>query len=162
MSPLRAKSGELIGYFQWQPFTPGASVIKSVYPVILLVGGSALLLMSFLGHAIWRRSQSLDESQQDLRQLAMHDPLTGLANRTTFHAALSERLEKATVKNNVAMMFVDLDHFKEVNDTFGHPVGDILIKEVANRLLELAHGSVTPTGRCWSASWPPTVTLSKD
>jgi len=140
--PLRAKSGELIGYFQWQPFTPGASVIKSVYPVILLVGGSALLLMSFLGHAIWRRSQSLAESQQDLRQLAMHDPLTGLANRTTFHAALSERLEKATVKNNVAVMFVDLDHFKEVNDTFGHPVGDILIKEVANRLLELGSSAL--------------------
>lgn len=140
--PLRAKSGELIGYFQWLPFTPGASVIKSVYPVILLVGVSVLVLMSILGHAIWRRSQSLAESQQDLRQLAMHDPLTGLANRTTFHAALTERLEKATDEGSVAVMFVDLDHFKEVNDTLGHPVGDILIKEVASRLLEIGSSAV--------------------
>lgn len=135
---LRSGSGQTIGYFQWQPFTPGASVIQAVYPVVLLVGVSAFLLMSFLGHAIWRRSRSLAASQRELRQLAMHDPLTGLANRTTFHRTLVQRLERAGTENGVAVMFVDLDHFKEVNDTFGHPVGDALIKEVANRLLEIA------------------------
>lgn len=140
--PLRAKSGEVIGYFEWRPFTPGASVIRAVYPVIVFVGLLAFLLMSFLCHAIWRRTQSLAESQQDLRQLAMHDPLTGLANRTTFHAALAERLENVTNEISVAVMFVDLDHFKEVNDTFGHPVGDILIKEVAGRLLELGSSAL--------------------
>lgn len=134
--PLKTRSGAVIGYFEWQPFTPGASVIEAVYPVILLVGCSAFLLMGFLGHAIWRRSQSLAKSQKELKQLAMHDPLTGLANRTTFHAALRKSLEKANPKTT-AVMFVDLDRFKEVNDTFGHPVGDMLIKEVASRLLEL-------------------------
>jgi diguanylate cyclase (GGDEF)-like protein len=68
----------------------------------------------------------------------MHDPLTGLANRTTFHRTLVQRLERAGTENGVAVMFVDLDHFKEVNDTFGHPAGDALMKEVANRLQEIA------------------------
>lgn len=135
---LRSGSGQTIGYFQWHPFTPGASVIQAVYPVVLLVGVSAFLLMSFLGRAIWRRSRSLAASQRELRQLAMHDPLTGLSNRTTFYRTLVQRLERADTENGVAVMFVDLDHFKEVNDTFGHPVGDALIKEVANRLLEIA------------------------
>jgi len=49
---LRSGSGQTIGHFQWEPFTPGASVIQAVYPVVLLVGVSAFLLMSFLGHAI--------------------------------------------------------------------------------------------------------------
>lgn len=68
----------------------------------------------------------------------MQDPLTGLANRTTFHRSLVQRLDRPGVENGVAVMFVDLHHFKEVNDTFGHPVGDVLIKEVANRLVEIA------------------------
>jgi diguanylate cyclase (GGDEF)-like protein len=135
---LRSASGHTIGYFQWQPFSPGASVIQAVSPVIVVVGLSAFLLMSFLGHAIWRRSTSLAESQQELRHLAMHDPLTGLANRTTFHCALVQSLGSATAERDIAVMFVDLDHFKEVNDSFGHPVGDMLIKEVSNRLKEIA------------------------
>ncbi len=135
---LRSASGHTIGYFQWQPFSPGASVIQAVSPVIVVVGLSAFILMSFLGHAIWRRSTSLAESQQELRHLAMHDPLTGLANRTTFHRTLVQSLESATAELGIAVMFVDLDHFKEVNDSFGHPVGDSLIKEVANRLNEIA------------------------
>jgi diguanylate cyclase (GGDEF)-like protein len=135
---LRSASGQTIGYFQWQPFSPGASVIQAVSPVIVVVGLSAFLLMSFLGRAIWRRSTSLAESQQELRHLAMHDPLTGLANRTTFHSTLVQSLESATGDMSIAVMFVDLDHFKEVNDSFGHPVGDALIKEVANRLTEIA------------------------
>lgn len=136
--PLSSASGQTIGYFQWRPFTPGAGVIEAVSPVIIVVGLSAFLLMSFLGHAIWRRSTSLAESQQELRHLAMHDPLTGLANRTTFHDALVRSLESATAEKGIAVMFVDLDHFKEVNDSFGHPVGDSLIKEVANRLTKIA------------------------
>lgn len=135
---LLSASGHTIGYFQWQPFNPGASVIQAVSPVIVVVGLSAFLLMSFLGHAIWRRSTSLAKSQEELRHLAMHDPLTGLANRTTFHRTLVQSLESATAEKGIAVMFVDLDHFKEVNDSFGHPVGDSLIKEVASRLKEIA------------------------
>lgn len=135
---LRSTNGGAIGYFQWQPFTPGSSVISAVYPVILVVGFSAFCLMSFLSHAIWRRSRSLAASQRELRHLALHDPLTGLANRASFSRTLAQRLAAADPEKPVAVLFVDLDHFKEVNDTYGHPVGDALIREVALRLLQVA------------------------
>ena len=115
---LRSGSGQTIGYFQWHPFRPGGSVIQAVYPVVFLVGVSTFLLMGFLGRTIWRRSRSLAASQRELRQLAMQDPLTGLANRTTFHRSLVQRLDRPGVENGVAVMVVDLHHFKEVNDTW--------------------------------------------
>lgn len=135
---LRSSSGETIGYFQWQPFSPGSSVIRAVYPVILLVGLSVFTVMSFLCQGIWRRSRSLAASQSELRHLAMHDPLTGLVNRARFNRVLEERLASEASGKASAVLFVDLDHFKAVNDTYGHPVGDALIKEVALRLLEVA------------------------
>ncbi|KQW26391.1 diguanylate cyclase [Rhizobium sp. Root274] len=137
--PLRSKSGAAIGFFEWEPFSPGSSVIQAVLPIIVVIGLSAFSLMACVGHAYWRRSCSLVASQNRLKHLAMHDPLTGLANRATFNHSLEQRLEASAISNhNVAVLFVDLDHFKAVNDTYGHPTGDALIQEVAHRLLKVA------------------------
>lgn len=77
----------------------------------------------------------LTELKEDLRHRATHDTLTGLANR----ALLRERLGKvadaaATASSPAAILFLDLDDFKTVNDTFGHPAGDQLLVAVAQRL----------------------------
>jgi diguanylate cyclase len=64
---------------------------------------------------------------------ASHDPLTGLANRAQFFAALTAAVAEAN-PNPFAVLMVDLDHFKSVNDEIGHPAGDQLLCEVANRL----------------------------
>lgn len=66
--------------------------------------------------------------------MAHHDPLTGLANRVLFRARLTERLEELRRGGRLAVFYVDLDGFKDVNDAFGHPTGDKLLVAVADRL----------------------------
>jgi diguanylate cyclase (GGDEF)-like protein/PAS domain S-box-containing protein len=73
--------------------------------------------------------------QAELAYRAMHDPLTGLANRSMFTERLDHALRVA--ERGVAVVWVDLDHFKEVNDIFGHDVGDEMLMAVADRLREV-------------------------
>jgi diguanylate cyclase (GGDEF)-like protein/PAS domain S-box-containing protein len=78
-----------------------------------------------------------EEAHLRLYQMAHHDPLTGLPNRTLFYDTLGKTLSRAKRKNwGVLVLYVDLDHFKTVNDTHGHAMGDLLLIQVGNRLLE--------------------------
>jgi diguanylate cyclase (GGDEF)-like protein len=80
---------------------------------------------------------------ENLRMLAEHDGLTGLYNRTYFHGELErvvERVHRSEVAN-CALLYIDLDHFKYVNDTLGHAAGDKLLIEVANILTRRARKS---------------------
>jgi diguanylate cyclase (GGDEF)-like protein len=76
-------------------------------------------------------------AQQQLDHLAHHDPLTGLPNRTLFRDRLTLRLGQLAAARDasLAILFIDLDRFKDVNDTLGHPVGDALLVSVTRRLL---------------------------
>ncbi len=82
-----------------------------------------------------RSNIELKLSEDRLRYLAYHDVLTGLANRKQFHERLSQFLDWARSSDQMmALMFLDLDGFKQVNDTLGHDTGDQLLKIAANRL----------------------------
>ena len=86
----------------------------------------------------------LKRSNAELRVSAEHDPLTGLPNRTLFNERLSQSLEWAESQNRlVALLFLDLNDFKDVNDHQGHHIGDLLLKTVANRLKGCLRGSDT-------------------
>jgi diguanylate cyclase (GGDEF)-like protein/PAS domain S-box-containing protein len=75
------------------------------------------------------------ESQDKLDHLAHHDPLTALPNRLLFHDRLQHAMQQAgRNKQQLAVLFIDLDRFKNVNDTLGHHVGDELLKQVASAL----------------------------
>jgi diguanylate cyclase (GGDEF)-like protein/PAS domain S-box-containing protein len=69
-----------------------------------------------------------------IAHLAHHDPLTNLPNRALFHTRLDEALARAQQGEAFALCYLDLDHFKEVNDTLGHPAGDALLRAVTERL----------------------------
>jgi diguanylate cyclase (GGDEF)-like protein len=105
-------------------------------PQLLLQAGISISLLLTLLTWLFLddRARALHAATQAM-QLALYDPLTGLPNRKL----LDERLQQALLKakrghGHVALLFIDLDKFKPVNDNFGHAYGDLLLKEVARRL----------------------------
>ena len=73
-------------------------------------------------------------TEAQIEHMAMHDALTGLPNRLAFRQQLDAALGQSARGEQLAVLCLDLDHFKAVNDTLGHPVGDALLREVARRL----------------------------
>ena len=98
--------------------------------VVLGDAGEPLYLQGYLLDVTAER-----EAQEQLRQMALYDPLTGLANRAFFH----EQLQQATALRKqdgeqTALLFIDLNHFKEVNDRFGHDMGDAVLARLGRRI----------------------------
>lgn len=93
----------------------------------------------FITHfvAVFADISSLKHAQARLDYQAHHDPLTGLPNRTLFENRLQAALVHSTESQSLgAVLFLDLDRFKHINDSLGHPVGDLLLKGIAQRLKE--------------------------
>jgi diguanylate cyclase (GGDEF)-like protein/PAS domain S-box-containing protein len=90
-----------------------------------------------------RVEEQLADARDRLQQLAYHDPLTGLPNRLLFNERLADHVRRSTEDGSgFAVLFVDLDGFKAVNDHHGHAVGDALLAEVASRLRSVAGGAL--------------------
>jgi len=91
--------------------------------------------------------QSIEQQkliENRLKKMAHYDELTNLPNRTLFSDRLSQALQRAKRNNSLmALVFVDLDDFKEINDTLGHQAGDLVLKEVSRRLLHTVRDSDT-------------------
>ena len=122
----------------------------------LMVGGKAIGLLGLHAHEAGFFDQDelrmLEEltanisfalelilKQDQVTFLALHDPLTGLPNRTLFHERLSEALKAATVsRSKLALIITDLERFKAINDTLGRQLGDALLRAVAQRLRDAA------------------------
>lgn len=88
-----------------------------------------------LAQTVRERERSLEQSQKELEYLSDHDVLTGLSNRRFWSRFLIQALDRAErQKQRAAVLFIDLDQFKQVNDIQGHDVGDQLLQAVAERL----------------------------
>jgi len=113
--------------------------------------GALTIHNRLLAHArrkVEQQNQVVEKRDHELRAqharmyfMAHHDALTGLSNRLLFHERLEEASEQGQRRGDgVALLCLDLDHFKQVNDTLGHPAGDVLLKAVAERLLVCIRG----------------------
>jgi diguanylate cyclase (GGDEF)-like protein len=86
-------------------------------------------------HSLQQATDELAEKQAENEHQALHDSLTGMPNRMFFHQRLLEEIEHARATGGrMAVMLMDLDHFKEINDTLGHHFGDLLLQEIGPRL----------------------------
>ncbi|AZC26859.1 putative bifunctional diguanylate cyclase/phosphodiesterase [Pseudomonas sessilinigenes] len=112
---------------------------------LVLITTLAVLIIALLTSVLDARleartavlAQSLTEANKELTQLALHDTLTGLPNRILLADRIDQAMHRVTAHGGCfALMFIDLDGFKPVNDAFGHHMGDQLLREVALRLRE--------------------------
>jgi diguanylate cyclase (GGDEF)-like protein len=133
--------GNPIAHFAWTPKQPGAEIVSSVIPFIAVALAGFALLAAFVLRYMRRTAVAIAAGESRLRHLAMHDPLCGLPNRIFFGERLEAVIDEVRAGSSPAAVFyIDLDHFKDVNDTLGHPVGDELIRNVTLRLSHTLRG----------------------
>jgi diguanylate cyclase (GGDEF)-like protein len=108
---------------------------SSIVGCLILFGLALIGLLARHNTLLERTYRKMGHLTADLAQLAHHDPLTGLANRVLFQEQLDRSLAKSRDdESKIAVLYLDLDLFKNVNDTLGHETGDQLLKTVAVRL----------------------------
>lgn len=148
---LIAQAGEAVGYLNWIPSRPGAQMLRTIGPSTGLAGLAISLLCLYMVRRLWNSSVNLSQSMLRLgaseaqaQHLAFHDVLTGLPNRALVEDRLTQALALATRHDQrVALLLIDLDRFKTINDTHGHHAGDELIIAVAQRLSRIVRASDT-------------------
>ncbi|WNY87363.1 EAL domain-containing protein [Leclercia adecarboxylata] len=131
--PLKSSSGEVLGYLSWQPRLPGAAAAKAasldITQIVLLTAALILLFILFSCVGLYK----LARGETLARSVARTDWLSHLPNRR----ALIEELERVSQRGDTdrkSVVFIDLDGFKDVNDIYGHEVGDALIVIIAGAL----------------------------
>ncbi len=145
---LVSSRGQGLGFVVWRPDRPGGDVWASMAPsagVALAALLATLALLIFSVAKLMRKDArslahlasahlELQAREAQAHHLAYHDTLTGLPNRARFNSLVDEKVASASGTDCWAVLLLDLDRFKHINDTLGHLGGDQLIQQVAARL----------------------------
>jgi diguanylate cyclase (GGDEF)-like protein len=142
--PILDHRGEAKAHLVWRPERPGDIMRERLVPLTLFGSLVAIALFAFvIGYIRWI-ARDLAVSQEHAQNLLGRDPLSGLPNRLLFGERLDQELSRISRSGGgLAVMFLDLDRFKDVNDTYGHAAGDELIEQVARRLEQLLRATDT-------------------
>lgn len=142
LTPLRAPNGKIAAYLHWQPDRPGTAMLLQVAPVLLILGIAFVALVIVVMNFTRHMARELADSEQQAVHTARHDSLTGLPNRDHYYRFLAKALGSARQhQRSVAVVYIDLDHFKDINDTLGHAAGDNVLKAASARLKEVVPAS---------------------
>jgi diguanylate cyclase (GGDEF)-like protein len=140
-SQLADTQGNAVARFAWKPTRPGAAIVASVLPFMAVALAGFALLAGLVMRYMRRTASAIAAGERQLRHLAWHDPVSGLPNRIYFGERLEQAIEEVRGGGtSAAVFYIDLDHFKDVNDTLGHPIGDELILNVTQRLSRIMRG----------------------
>lgn len=131
-------SNDVIGTFEWRANLPGTEMLNRVAPVLLIlalaIAGLTVGVIEFTRNS----TQRLARSREQAIHTSRHDSLSGLPNREYFSELLVDTLKQGKEDAfNTAVVYIDLDHFKDINDTLGHAAGDKVIIEVAKRIKDV-------------------------
>ncbi|MCU1675683.1 MAG: putative diguanylate cyclase/phosphodiesterase [Frankiales bacterium] len=135
--PLLGPGNDVIGVLEvYLPYAPIATELaKELREVYLALSAGLAALYTVLGGLAWWITRRLSRDAAAYEHLALHDSLTGLPNRSLFHQRLQTAIEDTGNGGpGCAVILIDLDRFKEVNDTLGHHNGDLLLVALAERL----------------------------
>jgi diguanylate cyclase (GGDEF)-like protein len=136
---IRDPAGKTVGLLCWKGTRPGDVALAQVwgtaaFAMLILTGVMAAFVFLF-----WRNLKRSHDNESQAEWVALHDELSGLSNRRGITRALNRALaEPVPPGHGVALIYADLDRFKEVNDTFGHEIGDRLIRAVGAGFAQLA------------------------
>lgn len=137
-APVRDGTGGTIGYLSWPSQKPGDTSFTKVVPLL----GTALVLLAALlgGFALLSRYlvTGINRDRVRAEHESTHDTLSGLLNRTGLYRQLEEMIAAKTGSRVPTLVYLDLDGFKDVNDSYGHAVGDSLIRNVSQKLAAVA------------------------
>ena len=132
---LRTDDGQQLGTVSWSPQQQGRALLGDILPLILCILLVTAVCLTLLFRMLVRSTLRLAEREREAQHLANHDMLTGLPNRRNLEAELFARAgAKGAGRTRLACAIIDLDRFKDINDTLGHHAGDALIEGVGGRL----------------------------
>lgn len=128
-------NGQPTVWLKWLPDHPGRSIGRDALPAFLSAIAMMAAITALLLFYLRRAGSQLLAERADAHHRALHDPLTGLGNRALFRNRLEQAFRSMPrTKPAVALLALDLDKFKHVNDTLGHDAGDELLRQVSARI----------------------------
>lgn len=131
---LVGDDGTPIGQLTWNAVQPGRLLLHMVLPFATLAVFAFAIFTSALARRLVRASAELASREADARHQALHDPLSGLPNRRAFGEAVARDLQRKRPGRGPLVAYLDVDRFKDINDSLGHRAGDELVAQIGLRL----------------------------